>query len=131
MIQVIGTSPQVEIQDIDGIYLLNLIIFLAQDDMFRNGFRHSIQDAFQVIELACQLNLHDDDFIPAVLCLDIHTVELIVGIILIALAFQEFNNMNTFIQENGHKTFKHPEISLLPKDALGGPVETNNPVILH
>ena len=52
MIQVIAALAQVKIEDIDGIYFLDLVVLTAQRDVFSDGLGHTEQDTFQVVDFA-------------------------------------------------------------------------------
>ena len=93
--------------------------------MLGDGFRYSIEDAFQIIQLARVLNLYDDNFILAVACLDVHTIELIRSRLLVALAFKNLDDIDFFSQKNGEETFQHTEVRFLSQKAFDGPVETD------
>lgn len=64
MIQEIASHPQIEIEDADGIDLLDLIVGVAQVNMLRDGLGDTVEDTLQIIELARVLNLYDDDLPP-------------------------------------------------------------------
>ena len=55
--------------------------------MLGNCFRHSIKDAFEIIQFTSVLYFHNDDFSFAVLRLDVCTVELVISSQLIVFAY--------------------------------------------
>ena len=75
------------------------------------------------------LYLDDDDLALAVERLDVDAVELVVRSFLVALAFEDFDNLDLFAQHDGQETVEHIEIGLLAQQTLDGPVEANIPVL--
>ena len=69
--------------------------------------------------------LHDDYIAGAVLRLDVNTVELVVRGLLIALALKYLHDMHLPAYQHVHQALKHPEVSLVAKHALHGPVEAD------
>ena len=125
VIQIVTTPSQVEIEDIDGIHLLHVRIEFAYMDMFRDSFGNAVEHTLQIVELACQLHLHNDDFPFAVQGLNVHTIKLVRRTFLIALAFQYFRYRYFFLQQNGNQAFQHGKICLVAQHTLHGPVETD------
>ena len=60
--------------------------------MLRNRFGYSEEDAFEVVELSCELHLDNENLAKVILALDIDTIELVVFVLLIALTFKYFLN---------------------------------------
>ena len=56
--------------------------------MFGNGFRHSVEYSLKKIELARELYLDNYYVALGILSLDIYTIELVVGAVLIAFALK-------------------------------------------
>ena len=125
VIKVIVPLTDVEVEDADGVNLLHGIVTLAQADMLGNGFGNAIEDALQVVQLAGVLYLHDDDFALAVQCFDVHTVELVICGLLVALALKQLDDGNLLIQKYGEEAFEHTEVGFLAKEALHRPVKTD------
>lgn len=70
------------------------------------------------------MNIYDNDVPLAVLRLDVHTIELIVGCLLVAFAFQDVDDRNWFTDKHGKEALKYSKIRLLTKQALDSPVKT-------
>ena len=49
MIQIIAPFADIEVEDTYRINLFHLVVAFTQRNMFRNRFRHSVKDAFQII----------------------------------------------------------------------------------
>ena len=124
VIHIVITLPVIAVKDAYGIHLLDLIVFIPDVYVFGYGFAGAIQDALQIIQLTCQLHLHQYKMPPAVLCLDVHAVELILGRILVALTLQYLLNMHCFSGKDCDKSLKNIEICLVAKHMLHSPVKT-------
>jgi len=98
VVQVIVSLANVEIENADGVHFLHFRVKFSQFDMLRDGLGNAEEDAFQIIYFARVLHLYDDDFILAITRLDIHTVELLVFTLLIALAFQYLDDADRLAQ---------------------------------
>ena len=129
MIEVVGTFAEIEINDADGIDLLYLIILLSQLDVLCDGLGHAVQDALQVVELACLLYLHKNYFTLGVASLDVHAVEFVIFNSLVPLAFQNLDNRHFLVEQYGHQSFEYPEVCLVAQHTLGCPVKSN--VFIH
>ena len=88
MIQVVAAFAKVKIYDVNWIHLLHFVVHLPNLDMFGNGFRHSVEYSLKKIELARELYLDNYYVALGILSLDIYTIELVVGAILIAFALK-------------------------------------------
>ena len=97
--------------------------------MLGNGFGHTVEDAFEIMYFAGVLDFDDDDFVFAVLCFDVDTVELVVGTLLIPFAFEDFKDSDLFPEHDGQETVEHTEVGLLAQQALDCPIETDIPVL--
>ena len=62
MIQVVLPFTDIKVEDADRIDLFHLVVAFSKGDMFRDRFRHPIEDAFQIIQFAGILNLYNDYF---------------------------------------------------------------------
>ena len=115
MVQEIASLSYVKVEDTDGVDFLHLIVSITQRDMFGDSLCHSIKDTFQIIEFAGILYFDDDNLVLTVACLDVNTVELVIGSLLISFTFQYFDNRDFFTQKYSKETFKHTKIGLLPQ----------------
>ena len=91
--------------------------------MFRDGLRHPVKYATEVVELSSQLHLHDDDVTTLVFRLYIDPVELVGGVLLIALALQNLDNLHLLAREDSDQTLQYGKVGLIAKHALHGPVK--------
>ena len=113
VVQVIVALADVEIENADGVHFLHLGVKFSQFNMLRDGLGNAEEDALQVVYLARVLHLDDDDFILAVACLDVHTVEFVIFTLLVALAFQYLDDADRLAQQHGEETFEHAEVGLV------------------
>ena len=101
MIQIIVSLADIEVKNIYGVDFLHLVITITQRDMLGNGFRHTIEDTFQESQFTSVLHLHNDDLSFAVFSLYVYPVEFVVKGLLVAFAFQQFDDLHLFIQQHG------------------------------
>ena len=125
LIDVVLSLPEIEIEDADGVHLLHFLIGVTEIDVLSNGFRHTIEDAFEIEHLRGVLYLHDDDLPLAVAGFYVHTVELVVFLLLVALALEYVDNLHLLTEKHGEKTFQHHKVCLLAQQALYCPVEAH------
>ena len=93
--------------------------------MLGNCFRHSIKDAFEIIQFTSVLYFHNDDFSFAVLRLDVYTVELVISSQLIAFTFEDFHYFHLFIQQYRQQPFEYPKIGFLAQQSFNCPVKSD------
>ena len=113
MVDIVRSYTQVKIEDADGVDFLYFLIAFTQRDMLGNGFGYAVEDTFEVMHFAGILDLDDDNFAFTVQRFDIDTIELVVGTLLIAFAFEYFEDLHLFPQHDGQETVEHTEVSLL------------------
>ena len=101
MVDIVRSHTQVKIEDADGVDFLYILIAFTQRDMFGNGFSHTVEDAFEIMHFAGVLDLNDDNFAFTIQRFDIDTIELVVGTLLIAFAFEYFEDLHFFPHRNG------------------------------
>ena len=93
--------------------------------MLGDRFSNTIQHPFQIIQFTCLLYLYKNDLILAITCFDVNAVVLVVYIILVAFALQDFDDMNRLIEKNGYQSFKNSKVGFVTQHALGSPVKTD------
>ena len=130
MVHIVVALAIVAVQDADGVHLLDLVIFLPDVDVFRDGLACTVQDPLQIVKLSRQLYFHDDEVPLAVLGLDVDTVELVLSGILVALALQQFDYMDLFVQKHGDKPFENVKVRLVAEHMLHRPVKPDVCVVL-
>ena len=131
VVEVIAPFAEVEVNDADGIDFLDFAVGLAERDMLRDGFCRAIEQAFQVVNLTGVLHLDDDDVSLAVLGFDVHTVELVVFVLLVAFAFQNFDNLGLVIEKHGEESLQHAEVGFVAEQPFDGPIEADVVVFSH
>ena len=125
MVKVVGSFAKVEIDDVDGIDFLHLIVFLTEIDVLRDSLCNAINNTMEIVQLSRLLNLHKDDFVLGILGFDVNAVELVVGVVLVALAFQNLNYLHLLIQKDRHQALQNAEVGLVSQHTLGSPVKTD------
>ena len=129
VVNIILTLAEVEIDDVDRVYLSYFIVFITKSDIVGYSFRHTIQHALEISQFTRVLNFYDKQFVTVVLSKNINTVELVVLVFLITLAFKKLLYRHLLTKQRCEQSFYHLMISLVAQHALHGPVESN--VICH
>ena len=124
VIEVVTALSEVEIEDVDGVDLLHLVVLVANLDVLGDGLGNSVEHTLQVVQLTSELNLNDDDFSLAVPCLDVHSVELGVARLLVALALQQLIDDNLFAEQHRDESFQHCKVGFVAQHALHSPVKS-------
>ena len=123
VVEVVGALTEVEVEYVDGIDFFDLIVFAAYLDVLGDGFGNAIEHTLQIVELARELHLHDDDFALAVGGFYVDAVELGVALFLIAFAFEQFDDGDFFAQKHRHQAPEHGKVCLVAQHSLHCPVE--------
>ena len=131
VVEIVGTLAEVEIQDVDADHLPDPLVVLAHLHVLGDGLRHAIEHALQIVQLAALLNLDDDDLAAGILGLDVHAVELVVPVLLVRLALEQFHDRHLLTDEHGNQTFEDGEVGLVAEHILRCPVETDISVMIH
>ena len=93
--------------------------------MLGDGFSNPIEHSLQIVKFTSLLYFHKDDFVFAVSSLDIHAIELVIGVILVALALQYLNDVDGLVEEHCDKSFEHAKVSLVAQHAFGSPIKAD------
>ena len=124
-IDIVRPFAKVKIKYTNGIYLFYFFVGVAEIDMLGNSLCHPIEYALQIIQLTCVLYLHDDDVPFAIFRLDVNSVKLVVGFLLITLAFQYVDNLDRLTDKHCKESLKYSKVSLLTKQSFECPIESN------
>ena len=124
VIDIILGLPQGEVYDVDGINLPHLVIVIAQVDIVGDDLGNTIKDTVEIGQLTRVLNLKDGKLPLFVLCEDVYPIKLIVLTILIALALQEFRNLEFLIEQRLHQSLQHGIVGLVAKQSFHCPVKS-------
>ena len=130
MIGIVVTIAEVEVEDVNGINLLDNTIVLAYAYLVSDTLSRPEEDALEEIALLGQLHLHNDILAFRGFGLHIYTVGLVLASILIPFALQYLSDGQRLTQKHGDKPLKHFLICLVAKDTLDGPIETYISAIL-
>ena len=96
VIEVVVADAEVEIEDVDGEDLLDVLVIVPDGDVFCDGLGSAVKDALEEVEVVGLLYLDEYDLTEAVLGLDVDAVELVVFEALVAFALEEFCNGDLF-----------------------------------
>ena len=100
MVYVVIPLAVIAVEDAYGVHLLDLVILVADVYMLGYGLASAVKDTLQVVQLACELHLDDDQMALAVLGLDVNTVELVVVAVLVRFALQYLHNFHIVIEQH-------------------------------
>ena len=125
VVEVFLALTEVEVEDADGVDLLDVVVALLASDVLGDGLGDAVEDAFEVVALAVVLDFDEDDLVLAVAGLDVDAVGLVVLVVAVAFAFEDFEDADGFVQQDGEEAFEDGEIGLLAQEAFDGPVEAD------
>ena len=125
VVEVVLALTEVEVEDADGVDLLDVVVALPASDVLGDGLGDAVEDAFEVVALAVVLDFDEDDLVLAVAGLDVDAVGLVVLVVAVAFAFEDFEDADGFVQQDGEEAFEDGEIGLLAQEAFDGPVEAD------
>ena len=91
--------------------------------MLGDGLGHAVDHPLQVVVLLRLLYLHENDLAVAVLRLDVHTVELVVLVLLVAFALQQLHDFHPLLKQHREEPLEHAEVGLVAQDVFCSPVE--------
>lgn len=125
VVEVVLALTEVEVEDADGVDLLDVVVALPASDMLGDGLGDAVEDAFEVVSFAVVLDFDEDDLVLAVAGLDVDAVGLVVLVDAVAFAFEDFEDSDGLAQQDGEEAFEDGEVGLLVQEALDGPVEAD------
>ena len=131
VVQVVGTLAKTEVQDINAVHFLHLEIVLAASHVLGDGLRHTVEHALEVVQLAALLYLHQDDFSFGVPGLDVNTVKLVLTVLLVRLALQQFHDGHLLAHQYRDETLEDGKVGLVAKHILRCPVKAYISVPFH
>ena len=124
MIGIVITTAELKIEDVNGVYLLDDTVVLADTYLVDDGRRRTEEDTLKEVTLLGQLNLHNDVLASGCLCLHIDTVGFVLKAVFVVLALKDLSNGHCLAKKHSYQSFKHFLVRLVAKDALDGPIET-------
>lgn len=130
VVDIILALPQLEIDDVDGIQLAYPVVVIPKVDVLRDGLGDSVEHPVEIVQFMVILHLNDEQTALTVLRQHVRTVELIVGVFLIAFAFQKTDNTHILTQQSGQETLQHDVVALISEQAFHRPVKAYQ-IILH
>ena len=120
----------VTVEDADGVDLLHLVVLVAYIVTLRDCPASAVIYSIQVMELAGELHLDDDQVALAVLGLDVDAVEPVGVRLLVRLALEQLHDVDLLVEEHGDEALEDAEIGLVAEDMLYGPVKPDISVVL-
>ena len=123
MVGIVVTFSKVEVDNADAIHFLDDSITLSDANLLNDSLGGSEQYALYEIAFAGQLHLDNDQLSLSSLRLDVYAVVFVLSCVLVALAFQNFDDGYFLSYQNGHESFKHLEVGFVTKYAFDSPVK--------
>ena len=120
---IVVARAEIEIEDIDGVDLLDDPVVLAYAYLPVDGRGRAEDDALEEVALLRQLNLHDDVLALLGLGLHVHAIALVLETVLTVLTLQNLGDGHRLLDKHLYKSLKHLLVRYVAKDALDGPVE--------
>lgn len=88
----------------------HVVLYHHGIDMLRHSLTDSVKDALKIVQLTRVLYLYDN-LTVSVLCLYIHTVELVTLVLLIALALKNLHDMDSWLRNTVRKPSRTPKLA--------------------
>ena len=88
VIDVVAALTDVEVDDTDGVHLSHLGILVALVDVLSDGLGRPVEHPLEIVNLGVVLYLDNNQLTFGILGEHVHPVELVVGGLLVALAFE-------------------------------------------
>ena len=98
--------------------------------MLGNSFGYTIEDSLQIVQLTSLLYLDKNDLVFTVTRFNIHAIEFVVGFLLIAFTFQNFDDVDRLVEKNGNQSFEYPKVCFVAQHSFGCPVKTDEFVVV-
>jgi hypothetical protein len=131
LVKIVVANAEVIIYYRNGKYLMDFAKLVAAAHLFRYSLRNTIQHSLQIVRVACGLNLNDENLPFVVLCFNIDTIELIVRILLVALAFKYIDDSAFLTQKDFDKPLQDVKILLVSQKALYREVKPYKEIFFH
>ena len=122
MIGIVVATAELEVENVDGVNLLDDAVVLADTYLVDNRRGGAEQDALEEVALLGQLHRG--------LGLHVDTVGFVLKAVFVILTLKDFCYSHRVAEEHGNQSLKHLLVCLIAKDALDGPVETDVSTIL-
>ena len=124
MVGVVVAAAELEVEDVDGVDLLDDAVVFADANLVVDGRGGAEEYALEEVALLGELHLNDDILAGSGLGLYIHAVALVLKTLLVALTLQYLSDGHRLAQEYGNQALKYLLVRLVAEYALDGPVET-------
>ena len=125
MVDGVRAAAQSEIDDIDAVYLSDVLVSFSPVDVFGDQFGNAEQHALEIGVLVVVLNLEENQGTFGVLGKDVDAVALVELAFLVALAFEQPPDGDFLVEQGGQQPFQYGKVRFIPKEAFHRPVETN------
>ena len=121
----VRAAAQSEIDDIDAVYLSDVLVSFSPVDVFGDQFGNAEQHALEIGVLVVVLNLEENQGTFGVLGKDVDAVALVELAFLVALAFEQPPDGDFLVEQGGQQPFQYGKVRFIPKEAFHRPVETD------
>ena len=125
MVDGVRAAAQSEIDDIDAVYLSDVLVSFSPVDVFGDQFGNAEQHALEIGVLVVVLNLEENQGTFGVLGKDVDAVVLVELAFLVALAFEQPPDGDFLVEQGGQQPFQYGKVRFIPKEAFHRPVETD------
>ena len=111
----VRAAAQSEIDDIDAVYLSDVLVSFSPVDVFGDQFGNAEQHALEIGVLVVVLNLEENQGTFGVLGKDVDAVVLVELAFLVAFAFEKFPDGDFLVEQGGQQPFQYGKVRFIPK----------------
>ena len=111
----VRAAAQSEIDDIDAVYLSDVLVSFSPVDVFGDQFGNAEQHALEIGVLVVVLNLEENQGTFGVLGKDVDAVVLVELAFLVALAFEQPPDGDFLVEQGGQQPFQYGKVRFIPK----------------
>ena len=125
VIHVVLSVAQIEVDDVDTVDLAYLLVAFATVDVLRHQLGRAEEHALEIGKLRLVLHLYQVQRAVGVFRQHVHPVLLVVLILPVAFAFQQFENPDGMTEKGGYQPFQHSEVGFVAQQPLHRPIKSN------
>ena len=129
VIHIVCAGTQREVDDVDAVYLADILIALATADILCDQFGDTEEHALEIGELIVVLYLEQQQTALGILGQNVHPIVFVVLVLLIAFTLKQLANGDLLVQQCGQQPFYHGKVCLVAQEAFHRPVKSD--IICH